>query len=358
MLNSQLDYRLVSFGEDELSPDLFAQAERVYLDSIGTTARTSTNEIAFWKDRYNAKYAEAGDKLFVFGFESKSEMIGFALVFYYRAQSLVVVDHIAIKEPSRNFGAFFEFKKLMAQHILERGHQVDYVVAEIVTSQAGDPHPVEPQLLIQLLKQSGFHVAHLEYYTPSILEREYGFRIEAALMISRNDRAKSISSASLSALIDCILDDLYLRWYQNSKSSKAFRSQIESLRTLYRSQLSKADFVELNGNWNERHVAVVAKRRTVQRRSESGTIKNNVLPPAQGVPAPSLLLLLLVVVCAALAGISYIFGLSVFGVIIIFFSALFALLSLLSIWYRQAGSQAKSVLALISKLLRGNKDVS
>ncbi len=81
MLTSEQKHRLVSFGEDEHPAALYGQAERIYLESIGATARTNTNEIAYWKDRYNREFASDGDKLFVFGFLENGDVIGFALVF-------------------------------------------------------------------------------------------------------------------------------------------------------------------------------------------------------------------------------------------------------------------------------------
>src|SRR5580698_1936971 len=114
MLTSSQDFRLVSFGDDALPPDVYGRAERVYLDSIGPTARTNTNEIAYWKDRYNREFGSRGDKLYIYGLLNHEEVIGFALVFYFRYLNLVVVDHIAIKEPARHFGSFFYFKNLIA----------------------------------------------------------------------------------------------------------------------------------------------------------------------------------------------------------------------------------------------------
>jgi hypothetical protein len=156
------------------------------------------------EDRYNQEFAARGDKPYVYGLLSRDEVIGFALVFYFKKHHLVVIAHIAIKEPARNFGSFFYFKTLIAQHLLEQGHEIDFAIAEIVTSKSGDPHPVEPQLLIQLLKQAGFKVAHIRYFTPSIREDEYGEPIEAALMILRNERGNRIASRKLLVLLDCI----------------------------------------------------------------------------------------------------------------------------------------------------------
>src|SRR5258706_5509050 len=108
MLTSTHRFRLVAFGQDVTAPALYAQAERVYIDSIGATAKTNTNEIAYWRDRYNKEFASAGGKLYVFWLLKVKEAIGFALVFYFKKHNLLVVDHLAIKEPE-TLRLFFRF---------------------------------------------------------------------------------------------------------------------------------------------------------------------------------------------------------------------------------------------------------
>src|SRR5262249_5799546 len=149
------------------------RAERVYIESIGATAKTNTNEIAYWRDRYNTQYGRFGDRLYVFGLLEDKQAIGFALVFYFKKRHLVVVDHIAISRDARHFGAFFYFKELIARYIADQGLQIDYVIAEIVTAKDGDPHPVEPKLLIELLKQRSFKIVKMRYSTPNIKEGAY-----------------------------------------------------------------------------------------------------------------------------------------------------------------------------------------
>ena len=347
MLTSDHKYRLASFGEDDLPATLYGQAERVYLESIGSTARTSTNEIAYWKDRYNRQFAAQGDKLFVFGLLESDEVIGFALVFYFDYHRLMVVDHIAIKEPARNFGSFFAFKNMIVEYFLNKNLQIDYVIAEIVTSKSGDPHPVDPQLLIQLLKQQGFKVAHLPYFTPSIKEDEYTSRIDAALMIYRNERSSKIGSAKLLSLIDCILFDLYVRWYTpHSRNIHAFRKQIRVLKKLYKDEVRGKDIVELNGNWIERHAQVALSADSNATNESSGKIVTAVV-----------LLVFLGVISALLATVSYYSGIGASGVILIFVSALFAFLTILAIWHKTASTQADKVLSLIVTLVRGHEKV-
>jgi hypothetical protein len=346
MLTSNQDFRLVSFGQDALSPEVYAQAERVYLDSIGSTARTNANEIAYWKDRYNREFWSRGDKLYIYGLLGHDEVIGFALVFFFKSQNLVVIDHIAIKEPARNFGSFFYFKSMIAQHLLEQGHQIDFAIAEIVTSTLGDPHPVEPQLLIQLLKQAGFKVAHLHYYTPSIREDEYSSRIDAALMIYRNERGSRIRSTKLMALLDCILNDLYLRWYKpHSLDLKAFRKQIKMLRETYMAELSVDDSVVLNGNWNEQHTQIPRKLGPGEKSKYDGVLQS------------SGLFFLLILASALLAWISYFFGINVLSVIFVFLTSLFGLLALLAVWRKEAATQVDKVQKVLLSFLRRDKDV-
>lgn len=138
MLTRDERYRLISFGEDDVAAAVYGQAERVFLESIGSTARTNSNEIAYWKDRYNEQFKANGDRLFIFGFQEDNELIGFALVFYFRRHSLVVVDHMAIKEPARHFGTFYTFKDMIADHLCALNLEIDYTIAEIVVSKLVD----------------------------------------------------------------------------------------------------------------------------------------------------------------------------------------------------------------------------
>jgi hypothetical protein len=248
MLTASHTFSLVSFGQDTVQPGVYAQVERVYLETIGLTARTETNEIVYWRDRYNEEFQETGDRLYVYGLLRENEAIGFALVFYFAASKLVVVDHIAIKELERHFGAFFYFKQMIAQHIADQGHQVDYVLVEIVTSKEGDPHPIKPQLLIDLLKQREFKIVKMRYFTPSIKEGMFQRRIETALMLTRHDRGDRISSATLLSLLHCLLYELYLRWYTpHSKDVKGFKKQLDDLYATYKRELAKNEFIGLNG---------------------------------------------------------------------------------------------------------------
>lgn len=346
MLTSHHDFRLVSFGEDEVPPELYSEAERVFLESIGSTARTNTNEIAYWKDRYNREFSSFGDKLYIYGLLNNREVIGFALVFYFKSQRLTVIDHIAIKEPVRHFGSFFYFKNLIAQHLLEQGHQIDFAIAEIVTSTSGDPHPVEPQLLIQLLKQSGFKVAHIQYFTPSIREDEYQTTIESALMVHRNERGNEISAAKLMSLLNCLLSDLYLRWYApHSLNLKGFRKQIETLRKFYGEQLSRNATVVLNGNWKQPHLPVP--------RVEHATTSLAANPVVQSV----MLFVLTLGASVFLAGISYELGISILSVALVFGLSLFGLLTILAVWHKSAGQQADRVLKFLLSLLRRHKNI-
>ena len=63
MLTSTHVFSLISFGQDAAPPETYAQVERIYLESIGLTARTETNEIAYWRDRYNRQFGATGDRL-------------------------------------------------------------------------------------------------------------------------------------------------------------------------------------------------------------------------------------------------------------------------------------------------------
>jgi hypothetical protein len=346
MLTRDERYRLISFGEDEVAAAVYGQAERVFLESIGSTARTNTNEIAYWKDRYNEQFKANGDRLFIFGFQEDNELIGFALVFYFKRHSLVVVDHMAIKEPARHFGTFYTFKDMIADHLCALDLEIDYTIAEIVVSKLGDPHPVDPQLLIQLLKQQGFKVAHLPYYTPSIREEEYSEKIEAALMIQRRERGCQMRSTKLMALLDCLLFDLYVRWYTpHSHDMRAFRSQIRRLRKLYSKELLSAPSVELNGNWMIPHRPL----------PETG---NGTSSEAGSFVMIFGLMLILAAMSALLSGLSYFFKISVPGIALIFSAVLFALLTILAVWHKTASAQADKVLRLIVTLVRGHKKIS
>jgi hypothetical protein len=339
MLTSDHKFRLLSFGEDSHDAADYARAERVYLDSMGVTARTDTNEIAYWKDRYNDEFSKEGDRLFIFGFLRDEEVIGFALVFYFLKHRMVVVDHIAIKEPARNFGSFFKFKEMIEDY-MRKSLQIDYFIAEIVTSKEGDPHPVDHQLLIQLLKQQGFKVAHIPYYTPSIKEDEYTSRIDAALMIHRKDRGNAISTNQLLSLLDCLLNDLYLRWYKpHSKNIRAFRRQLKELRDIYKKEASKEPTVILNGNWAQPHVKAS-------------------LSPKENLFTAVALVTYLTILAISLAGAAYYFKTGAMGMFELFTSVLFGLLVILAIWHKDASKQVDKVLKLISIIFRGHKKIS
>jgi hypothetical protein len=299
MLTSSHNFGLVSFGQDVVPAATYAQVEKVYIESMGLTARTNTNEIVYWRDRYNGLFEKSGDRLYVYGLLKEREVIGFALVFYFKSQNLLVVDHITITEPERHFGAFFYFKELIAQHIADEGLQVDYVLVEIVTSKEGDPHPVEPHLLIELLKQREFKVVKMPYYTPSIKEDDYQHKIDTILMIMRHDRGDRISAGRMLALLECLLFDLYLRWYTpHSKDLRGFRRQLNSLFAMYREELSTEEYGTLNGSAHPNTtLPIIAK-------------PSGLAHPPSTVLTPVLLLVVLLPVSACLLALSYWLGAS------------------------------------------------
>jgi hypothetical protein len=345
MLTSRANFSLVSFGDERVNPTLYAQAERVYLESVGATAKTNTNEIAYWKDRYNAQFGKQGDRLFVFGLLADHDAIGFALVFYFKRHHLVVVDHIAIKDAARHFGAFFYFKEMMAQYIADQGLQVDYVLAEIVTGRDGDPHPIDAKLLIALLEQRGFKIVDMRYHTPSIKEELYTSRIETTLMLMRQDRGNQISSSELLALLECLLNELYMRWYSpHSKDLKGFRAQLDALLKVYRRDLKNVQFVRLNGEVSPEHTIPLLPKKPTPKSEGDG-----------GIGRPVLLFVLVLLAAAFLAGISYLFGFS--ATLVMLLAATLVCLLLLGVWYRNAGSQADRIGRLLYGLLRNHKDV-
>jgi hypothetical protein len=346
MLTSSHNFSLISFGQDSVPASIYAQVEKVYIESMGLTARTETNEIAYWRDRYNDEFGHLGDRLFVFGLLREKEAIGFALVFYFKSHNLLVVDHITIKEPARHFGAFFYFKELIAQHIADEALQVDYVLVEIVTSKEGDPHPVEPHLLIDLLKQREFKVVRMEYYTPSIRVPDYQNRIATTLMMMRHDRGDRIASGTMLALLECVLFNLYIRWYTpHSRDLRGFKKQIAGLFSLYREQLSKEQYVTLNGSAHPNTtLPIIAKPRAIAE-------------PTNVIVIPVLLLVALLPVSACLLALSYWLGASTLSVLIVFLVVLFACLVLLAVWHKPASQQADRVIRLLSSLLRNQKNI-
>lgn len=346
MLTSRHDLSLISFGQDFVPPSVYAQTEKVYIDSIGLTAKTNTNEIAYWRDRYNDEFGKLGDRLYVLGLLRSKQAIGFALVFYFKSHHLLVVDHIAIIEPERHFGSFFYFKELIAQYVANEGLEVDYVLAEIVTSRQGDPHPIKPQLLIELLKQREFKVVKMNYYTPNIREHSYSQLIDTTLMIWRRDRGDRIQSTELLSLLKCLLQDLYLRWYTpHSKDLKGFNKQIDGLLARYKNELSKMDQVPLNGSLFPSTVLPIL--------AKPSTSTNQLTPLLR----PLVLLLAALIVAVCLSGLSYIVGISTVSVVMTFLVALFACLVLLSIWDNAASKQADKVSRLLLNLLSRHKDI-
>ncbi len=347
MLTTRANFGLVSFGEEPVSPSLYGEAERVYLDSIGATAKTNTNEIAYWRDRYNKQYGKLGDRLYVFGLlDEDKTAIGFALVFYFKKHNLVVVDHIAIKEPARHFGAFFYFKQLIAEYLSDQGLQIDYVIVEIVTAKESDPHPIDAQLLIGLLKQRNFKIVKMRYYTPSIKEGAYDRRIDTTLMLMRNDKGNRIASSELISLIECLLNDLYLRWYSpHSNDLKAFQTQLRSLMEVYRHELASSEYIELNGApLSETTIPLLPK-------------KQKIIQSAEGIYKPTLLLLLIVGISGSLAAISYFFRITIPSILGLFVVSLFACLSLLAVWHKDASKQAERVGRLVLTFIRNQKNV-
>jgi hypothetical protein len=163
----------------------------------------------------------------------------------------------------------------------------------------------------------------------------------------RHDRGDRISAGTMLALLECLLFDLYLRWYTpHSKDLKGFRRQLNSLFAMYREELSKDGYVTLNGSVHPNTtLPIIAKPSGVARTTPSTVL------------TPVLLLVVLLPVSASLLALSYWLGASTLSVLIVFLVALFACLVLLAVWHKPAGQQADKVLKLLATLLRKQKDI-
>jgi len=230
----------------------FINALKLYADHTPPAVRTSTNEITYWLDKAKSYYP---CELFVFGFYSNKNLVGFSEMVYLPSCMTLVVDYLVIDPKFRSINVIFEFMEHVKTYSAGLGLDIRYVVTEIGKYGSMEP-PENSKKLVRLLKFAGFRIAKALYFQPCLGEKNSESQMESILMVyvygdSDGDREHSfISKNTYMHIVESIYFEHYFRWYlPHLKDMEGYRKGLEIL--LNKVSVSiKGDNIELNG----RHV--------------------------------------------------------------------------------------------------------
>lgn len=198
----------------------------IYVQYYSPVHRTSTNELI----HYLGSPLE-GRRIIYFGLSFHGQPCGFCALMHYPEQSVGVFDFMVIAPTRRGHGAFFIFADLIAEFLESKRITPNYLVAEVVLSEAPLTHGITPQLLIRLMRFLRFKRAKIPYLAPdpSIVRHPEGCR--AVLMISPLPDTDIITAAEFIRIVELIYLNHYLLWFQGVMEIEQAEAYENAVRT-------------------------------------------------------------------------------------------------------------------------------
>jgi hypothetical protein len=314
-MDIDISYKLRAF-KDSKSKD-YAEALKIYHDSVDPALRTDTDEITYWINNYNKTF---DDQFFILGFYENGKVIGFAEMVYFKREKIIVIDYLAIEKKYRGNDNFYSFIGCLKAFIKKNRLDYNYVVTEIGYLSSDLQPSTRSAALIRQLKVQNFGVIKAKYFQPRLGDVNRESDMQAFLLVYENSPIKEIKRETFLQIVDTIYYKHYLRWYRDIDSQ--YTTDIEE----YKKELDKT-FLKISKS--------IGQKKTIQingYRFEEAEIKD---PPEKsnwiGLVSSLALVILLFIIFIF---VQIILKVNTPSLIILFLLSLITMLGLLSIFMK------------------------
>lgn len=227
---SVTQYKLKAFQSSN-DPD-FKNALKIYTDSIGNSSQTSTNEIAYCLDNYNAQFLDS--KFVVAGFYQNRQLAGYCQFIYMIREKLMIIDYLVIDEKFRGLNTFYSFIEKIKEFVLANDMQVTFLMGEInIQNNSEENMPIKARTLIRLLKANNFGVIESDYYQPMLGAANFESAQRSILMLYPFDQYHSVKKETYLSLVESIYYKHYERWFRLFLTESEMIKYSQHLHELY-----------------------------------------------------------------------------------------------------------------------------
>jgi hypothetical protein len=221
-------FAVVAFERRHARSRQLAEYLTIYLQNFAPAHRTKTNELVEFLEN-----PDEGRMVVYFGLSYHGKPCGFATLMFYPAFSLGVVDHMAITQTARGYGAFFSFSDLISDYLDNKRVALNYLLTEVTLGEQPLSTGITPLTLVRLMRFLGFRLANLPYYAPDPLIVSNKEACRAALMIvSRPDKA-TMGSDELMSLLNVVYFKHYGEWYRRVMTAEVYSKYEEAIKEAF-----------------------------------------------------------------------------------------------------------------------------
>lgn len=233
-------YELRRFARST-DPD-FVSALQLYIRLIPGPARTQSNEIVYWLERYSQFNP---DEFCVCGFYADNAVVGYAEFAYFRRERIIAFDYLLLHEAHRSHGEYFEFVRLLKQWVDQQHWEIDYITAEVA---AEYDHSSDAVAIVELLKLVGFSVVDCTYYQPLLGIDNPQSDMEAYFLVRPSVKIPKLPAAVLLRIVETLYFRHYARWYRPFLDAPAPYDKLLRQRfARFKAEVEPRKEVELNG---------------------------------------------------------------------------------------------------------------
>ncbi len=239
-------YELVCLT-DKSSETKFLDALTLYNGVTNITSKTDSDQISYWKSRYNKE--NSPNKLYIFSFTADSKLIGFAMAMYIFESRFLIIDHIAIDKQYIKNSVFFTFIEMIRDYAVSNCGDITAMIVEIMKDDGEQQFGISYEQFMRIFRVAGFKYVHIDHYIPNLNARDSQVELKARLLICPFGDMSVIQTQALKNIVKSVIFQHYGKWYMPFVENKEkYEAHLKNVYNSFESKISGKSIIQLNGD--------------------------------------------------------------------------------------------------------------
>ncbi len=225
----------------------FLEALSVYNKVTNITSKTDSDQIAYWRLRYNKE--NSPNRLFVFSLEKDDKVVGFAMAMHIDKIRCLIIDHIAISPDSLTNSLFFAFVEMIREEVHSEVSDFNFMAVEVMDDPGEQQLQISYEKFLQTYRVAGFKLVHFDHYIPNLNAREYSVKLKARLLLCPFGDIHEIKKEVLKSIVNGLVFEHYGRWYAPFviEHTDEYKVHLMTVYSDFEKQVADSENIELNG---------------------------------------------------------------------------------------------------------------
>lgn len=207
----------------------YADAIKIYIDSIPADVRTNTNEIATFVNSQDDAYR----RMYFFALQHQDSVIGYAQLAFLKRDKILFLDYIAFKSEYKVNSAFYPFMSIISMFFHDAGIEYDYYLTELGLQNSGNSIDSDSLFLRKVLTVEDFNAIAAPYRQPELGLNRQETCVDAQLYIKTSSSIRSLQIETYLRIVHTIYFQHYLSWYRKVLSNTEIEQYEAALKTHY-----------------------------------------------------------------------------------------------------------------------------